>query len=291
MLTKFFSFFFIIFFFIHIFGNKNLKTYCFKLDICDIRGGMMFSGVEYTSTAVTAGPLQLQSQHHPSAATVNNQSCITESVEFSDHLHSDHLLQHHDYNRLHHFNRYQYFSAVPQPSTMITTPAAALLPSPPDENDFYDAFFQHNNNKDEDVYRTAASSLLSPSSLSTSSSASASSCAPPYRQVFLPTQQTHDCYGVPAHPSIVDYQPPVTDYHPPPVTDFPLTVNYRSPPVSEFQQPHQHYYRFCAQQPLSAYHENNNDYAPSYEHNGLELPTTASTAITADVPATVKSPK
>ncbi|XP_025408631.1 circadian locomoter output cycles protein kaput-like isoform X4 [Sipha flava] len=253
---------------------------------------MMFSGVEYTTTAGTVGSLQLQSQHHPSDAAVNNQSCVAETSNFGHHLHSDHLLQYQDYNRLHHYNRYQYFAEASQPSTMVTTPAAALLPSPPDENDFYGTFFQHDNNSnDEDLYRSTASSLLSPSSSSSSSSASASSCAPPYRQVFLPTQQTHDCYGVPAHPSIVDYQPHVTDYHPPPVTDFPLTVNYRSPPVSDFQRPHQHYYRdFCAQQPLSVYH--NKDSASSYDHNGPELSTAATTAAVTvtNVPATVKSP-
>lgn len=273
-----------VFFFVSFFGGKHFETLAssyYEPDFHDIRGGMMFSGVEYTSTVATTGPLQLQSQHHhPLAAAVNSQSFM---ADYGHHPQSGH--QHHGYNR------YQFFSApqLPPPLTMITTPASSLLPSPPDENDFYGSYLHNNNNKNcsndlKDVYPTAASlSLLSPSS---SSSSSASSCAPPYRQEFVATQQSHDCYGVPALPSIVDYQPPVTDYRPPPpVTDFqPSIANYRPPPVTDFQPPshHQYYRGFCAQQPPPAQHEKNNDYAPPYE-----APSKLSTA----APVTVKSPK
>lgn len=148
----------------------------------------------------------------------------------------------------------------------MTSPTTSLPATPPDNNNFPGGVGYYHVGGHTGSTGGGGGSSVSPSLSSSSpptppsSSSSAVMPAATYHRgrhhqqhhVYAPTAQTHDCHGVPAHPSVADYpSSPLAQYH------------------------HQQLPYYAPQQPVSSpprahLHNNNNNYLPSLSCELLE---------------------
>lgn len=176
-------------------------------------------------------------------------------------------VRHNQYNghhqQQHHRNMHYHCNDARYPMTSPTS----LLSTPLDNNNFhgvtgsigYYHVGHHTGSTSGSSVSPSLSSSSPPTPPSSSSSSSAAMPATYHRgrhqqhHVYAPTQ-THDCHGVPAHPSVADYpSSPLAQYHHQQLPYYAPQQPVSSPPIP----PHSH-------------HHNNNNYLPSLSCELLE---------------------